>query len=223
VLPAPKLAGTNRKISQMKEIEKIVVATQNPAKVEKYGRMLAPYANQVIGLQAVGEIDKPEETGETAEENAKIKGKYYAEKTGLLVFSEDEALYVDFLPENQQPGVHVRRIDGKDEADDDQLLLHWEEIVACVPEGERTGRWYIAYCIASPDGTVKTTSLEHPIVFFSPSSSVRIPGWPMSSLEGPVAFNKPHSEMTDEEKREADERANMAILEKIRELLGKAS
>jgi len=207
----------------MKEIEKIVVATKNPAKVERYGRMLSQYANQVVGLQDVGETDKPAETGETAEENAEIKGRYYAEKTGLLVFSEDEALYVDFLPENQQPGVHVRRIDGKDEADDNQLLSHWEEIVAKVPEGERTGKWHIAYCIASPDGIVNTTSLEHPIVFFSPSSEIKIPGWPMSSLEGPAALNKPHSEMTEEEKRETDERANTAIAEKVKELLEDAN
>jgi XTP/dITP diphosphohydrolase len=203
----------------MKKIEKIVVATKNPAKVEKYGRILSQYANQVVGLQDVGIVDRPEEIGETAEENAEIKGKYYAEKTGLPVFSEDEALYVDFLPEGKQPGVHVRRIDGKDEADDDRLLGHWEKIVAKVAEGERTGKWHIAYCIASPNGIVKTTSLEHPIVFFSPSSKVRISGWPMSSLEGPAAFNKPHSEMTDEEKREADERTNEVIAENLKELL----
>lgn len=204
----------------MKEIEKIVIATKNPAKVERYAKILSQYANQVVGLQnVVGEMDKPEETGETAEENAEIKGRYYAEKTGALAFSEDEALYVDFLSDDKQPGVHVRRINGKDEIDDDQLLLYWEEIVAKVPEEERTGKWHIAYCIASPDGTVKTTSLEHPIVFFSPSSSVRIPGWPMSSLEGPSAFNKPHCEMTGEEKMKADEIANKAIAEKLKELL----
>ena len=203
----------------MKEIEKIVVATKNPAKVERYRKILSHYTNNVVGLQEVGVLDKPKETGETAEQNAEIKAKYYAEKTGLLVFSEDEALFVDFLPDDKQPGVHVRRINGKDEVDDNQLLAYWEEIVSKVPSKKRTGKWHIAYCIASPDGTVKTTSLEHPIIFFSPTSKVRIPGWPMSSLEGPVAFNKPHSEMTDKEKSDADEIINLAIAQKIKELL----
>lgn len=202
-----------------KKIEKIVVATKNPAKVERYGRLLSHYVNQVVGLQDFGIIDKPSESGETAEDNAEIKGKYYAEKTGLLVFSEDEALYVDFLPADKQPGVHVRRIDGKDEADDDQLLLHWEEIVAKVPEKKRTGRWHIAYCLASPDGLVKTKSLEHPISFFSPSSEVKITGWPMSSLEGPTTFHKPYADLTDEEKRQAEETTNEAIVEILKKLL----
>jgi len=203
----------------MKEIEKMVVASGNPAKVERYGKMLSLYVNKVIGIKDMGITEKPEESGNTAEENAEIKGRFYANKTGLLVFSEDEALYVDFLPEDKQPGVHVRRIDGQDEVDDEKLLVYWEKMIARVPETSRTGRWHIAYCVATPDGEVKTIGLDHPIVFFSPSSKVRIPGWPMSSLEGPVAFNKPHSELTQEERKLNDGKADKAIKEKLKDLM----
>ena len=202
----------------MKEIESIVVASKNPAKVERYGKLLSLYISQVVGLSDLGITDQPEENGETAEQNAEIKGKHYAQRTGMLVFSEDEALYVDFLPENQQPGVHVRRINGKDEVDDETLLSYWEQVVSAVPEEERAGKWHIAYCIAHPDGTIHTVSLDHPIMFFSPPSNVRIPGWPMSSLQGPSAFGKPHSELTQEERELADKRADEAIVKKLQEL-----
>jgi len=203
----------------MRKVEKIVVASGNPAKVERYGRILSQYAREVVGIKDLGIADKPKELGDTAEKNAEIKARFYADRTGLLVLSEDEALYVDFLPENQQPGVYVRRVDGIDEVDDGRLLAHWEKIVAQVPESNRTGRWHIAYCIATPHGKVKTVGLDHPIVFFSPSSQVRIPGWPMSSLEGPIVFHKPHSELTEKERKLNDEKANKAIQEKLEELM----
>lgn len=207
----------------MIEIEKIVVASGNPAKVERYGKLLSHYAKGVVGLKDIGVTEKPEEHGETAEENVEIKAKFYADKTELLVFSEDEALYVDFLSDDEQPGVHVRRINGKDEVDDDLLLSHWEKRVAKVPEDKRTGRWHIAYCIATPDGKTKTVALDHPIIFFSPSSPVRLPGWPMSSLEGPVAFNKPHSELTEKERVEHEQKSNITIAEKLKELISELS
>lgn len=50
-----------------------------------------------------------------------------------------------------------------------------------------------------PDGKVFTMSKDYSLLFFYPSSKIKIPGWPMSSLEGPEDFKKPHSELTEEE------------------------
>lgn len=161
---------------------------------------------------------KPHEVGETAEENAWIKASYYSAKTNLPIFCEDEALYVDFLPADKQPGTHVRRLNGQDEATDDELLAYWENIVKTVPEGKRTGRWHIAYCLAL-NSQVKTVSMDHEILFFYPASKTRIPGWPMSSLEGSVILKKPNSERTEEEKQLSLRQQAPIILEKLKELI----
>lgn len=203
----------------MREIEKLVIATRNPAKVEFYHDILTQIADSVVGLNEIGIEEKPAETGETAEQNAEIKASLYSKKTDLPVFCEDEALEVDFLPKDKQPGVHVRRIDGVDEVDDDKLLRYWEEIVAKVSVEKRTGRWHIAYCLAMPGGNTKTVSKDHEVLFFSPSSKIRIPGWPMSSLEGSVSFGKPSSEQTSEEKFLSKKLLAEEILEKFKELL----
>jgi XTP/dITP diphosphohydrolase len=202
----------------MKKFSKLVVATKNPAKTDYYKSILDEIADEVLNLNDFGPIDKPDESGSTAEENAEIKASYYAKITGLPVFSEDEALEVDFLPESEQPGTHVRRINGHDEVDDDQLLKHWEDIISKVPVEKRTGRGHIAYSISMSDGKTHTVALDHPLVFFSPSSKVRVPGWPMSSLEGPVMFNKPNSELTEEE-RQITKKETAEELHKILEKL----
>jgi len=196
----------------MSEIEKIVIATHNPAKVERYGRLFSGLVDQVLGLDDLGIIDKPTETGDTAEQNSQIKALFYATQSGLLVFSEDEALYVDFLPEDKQPGTFVRRINGEDEATDAELFKYWSQIVKNVPVEKRTGHWHIAYTLANTDGKYKTISLDHPIRFYYPPSIIKWPGWPMSSLQGKIIFTKPQTEYNADEKKRDEKSANEAIV-----------
>ncbi len=136
----------------------------------------------------------------------------------MPIFCEDEALYVDFLPLSKQPGTHVRRIAGKDEATDEELFSYWENTIKNVPGKKRTGRWHIAYCL-SINGQTRTTSMDHEILFFYPTSKIRVPGWPMSSLGGSRSLGKPDSERTEDEKKNVSQKEAPLILEKLRELL----
>ena len=200
------------------KIEKLVIASRNPAKVEYYRDIFANISDEILGLGDLDIEGKPVESGETAEQNAEIKAMFYSDLANLPVFCEDEALFVDFLSELDQPGVHVRRINGIDEVDDEILLSHWEKVVAQVPEGDRTGRWHVAYCLAFPNGRKRTVFKDHEVLFFLPSSKIRLPGWPMSSLEGSVMIGKPDSEKTQEEKELSQVLLKEEILDKLAEL-----
>jgi XTP/dITP diphosphohydrolase len=203
----------------MKHFKKILAATRNPSKVEYYRSILLEVAEEVISLKDLDIKGKPAETGDTAEANAVIKARYYSQLSTLPTFSEDEALFADFLPVEEQPGTHVRRIYGVDEVDDATLLKHWEKIIAKVPKNHRTGRWHIAYCVLTPDGKHKIVSMDHPLLFFSPSSKIRLPGWPMSSLEGSAYFGKPNSELTSEEKEISKLKVAEGIKKALNELV----
>ena len=198
-------------------LQTILIASHNPAKVQRYGRLLTSFAHQVIGLREAGIASKPREHGETAEENAAIKARFYADLSGLPAFSEDESLFVDFLPPHRQPGVHVRRINGQEDASDDQMLAYWETILPFVPESQRTGCWHVACCLALPGGVLHTIAVDYPARFFSPSSPARIPGWPMSSLQGPAGFGRPLSELSAEERRLSDLHADEIILARMQQ------
>ncbi len=203
----------------MEKVEKIVIATHNSSKKERFRGLFVGMIKDIFILDDFNITEKPQEYGITAEENAEIKAKFYSQKLNLPVFSEDEAIYVDFLSPEKQPGVFVRRIEGKDEASDKKLLNYWEKIIAGVPKEKRTGRWHVAYCLAFPNGLIKKVAIDHEILFFSPTSKIILPGWPMSSLQGPVEFRKPHSELTDIERKEHNQIANQLILEKLKKLL----
>lgn len=193
----------------------LVLATHNPAKKKRYSRLFSGIASEIVSLDDLGIKERPMESGDTAEENARIKASFYYKKTGLPVFAEDEALYVDFLPEQKQPGVNVRRIDGIDEATDEQILKYWEDIVLKVSPNNRTGYWHVAYVLIDARGNIKTVSIDYPILFFSPSSKIKIQGWPMSSLGGPSVFNKPHSALTEEERADYERRSNKLIIDSL--------
>ena len=91
----------------MVTMEKLVIATGNPGKKERYGKLLAGVVGEVLGLSDFAFKTKPAETGATAEENARIKALFYLKKTKLPVFAEDESLFVDFLSADNQPGACV--------------------------------------------------------------------------------------------------------------------
>lgn len=204
-------------------LEKILLATHNPAKLERFRGLLAQLAAQVLNLDGVGIIEKPEEAGGTAEANAELKAHFYFEKSGISVLAEDEALFVDFLPADQQPGVHVRRVDKRKEVSDDELLEYWEHQLMNVPPSQRTGRWHIAYCLALPERPIQSFTIDWPIVFFSPPSKIRVPGWPMDSLQGPYKSNKPKSEMTADEKQRWRAEADAVILQRLQKLLDRST
>ena len=202
----------------MARIKKIVIATRNLGKAQRYKKMLLKVVDEVLSLDDFDFKEKPEETGETAEENAEIKAIFYAKKTNLPVFAEDESLFVDFLPEDKQPRVFIRRVNGK-EVSDDELLAYWDSIIAKAPKEKRTGRWHMAYCFATPDGKTSLIALDHRRAFFSPPSKIRIPGWPMSSINGPAEFGKPHSELSEEELGVIHQGADKVLIKKIKEFL----
>lgn len=133
---------------------KIVLATQNLGKVKELQELLQGEEIEVISLRDIDHWEEVEETGETFAENATLKAKVAAERTGLVSLADDSGLEVDAL--NGEPGVYSARYAGEpkdDERNNDKLLSELEG----VPEEERSGRFKCALAIAIPSGEVYLT------------------------------------------------------------------
>lgn len=103
----------------------IVLASGNKHKVAEIGAMLDEY--KVLSLSDIGFASDIDETGNTCEENAKIKTetilKFCAEKgLNYPVISDDSGLFVNAL--GGEPGVHSARYaeDHNDEANRQKIL-----------------------------------------------------------------------------------------------------
>lgn len=88
----------------------LLYGTGNDGKLLAMSRTLKPLGITLKGLKDMeGVIPKVEETGKSPLENARMKAKAYFKAFKVPVFSCDTGLYFENIPEEFQPGVHVRR------------------------------------------------------------------------------------------------------------------
>ncbi|MFA5927154.1 MAG: non-canonical purine NTP pyrophosphatase [Patescibacteria group bacterium] len=177
----------------------IVLGTSNPAKVRLIAGALAGDGIHVRPISDFGDIPEVEEDGKTAKENALKKALSYADTIDQPVFSMDSGLYFRNVPENEQPGLHVRRIPGESvRPSDDEMLKYYTRLVK-KHGGKIVGYWTYAVARALPDGRAKAIERVSPDRhFLAEISHVKIPGNPLHSIQFDPKSGKFLSELVEE-------------------------
>ncbi len=100
--------------------------------------------------------DMPEvaETGSTFEENALLKARAVAARTGLPAVADDSGLCADAL--NGMPGVLSARWSGRHGDDEANLRLLLAQLTD-VPAGRRAAHFYCAAALVLPSGSEHVT------------------------------------------------------------------
>lgn len=133
---------------------KLLVATNNPGKVRELEALLAGLQVEITFPQREGLDLEVVESGQTFEQNARIKALAYAHASGLLTLADDSGLEVDAL--DGGPGVRSARYAGPKATDADRCTKLLAAL-ARVPVGQRSARFRCVVALARPDGTVHTT------------------------------------------------------------------
>jgi XTP/dITP diphosphohydrolase len=89
---------------------RLLLATTNPDKVREIRALLDGIPFEIVGLDGYKDVEPPEETGRTFEENARLKALYYCSAIGIPAIAEDSGLVVDAL--DGAPGVESARFAG---------------------------------------------------------------------------------------------------------------
>ncbi|MBL1230558.1 ribonuclease PH [Enterococcus sp. BWB1-3] len=126
----------------------IVIATGNPGKASEFKQLFAAKGYEVKTLLDYPQLPDVEETGETFEENARLKAETIAGILHQPVLADDSGLIVDAL--GGRPGVYSARFAGeiKSDAANNAKLLHE---MTDVPENERTARFHCTLVFAAPE------------------------------------------------------------------------
>ncbi|MDR0445541.1 MAG: RdgB/HAM1 family non-canonical purine NTP pyrophosphatase [Oscillospiraceae bacterium] len=90
----------------------ILLATNNADKVREMSEILSPLGFDIKTPRELGVVLEVEETGESFEDNARLKARAFCEKTGLPALADDSGLCVAAL--DGAPGVHSARYGGVD-------------------------------------------------------------------------------------------------------------
>ena len=164
---------------------KILYGTTNRAKLEIMEEIVEPLGISIIGLNDLAlNIPLITETGKTPLENAQIKATAYYKAFHMPVFSCDSGLYFDELEDDKQPGVHVRRINGR-ELSDDEMIQYYSSL-AKQHGGQITGRYRNAiYLILNESAIYSSMDISlatEPFILTSKPHEKRVEGFPLDSL-----------------------------------------
>lgn len=126
--------------------EVFVLATANPDKAAEIHAILGPAVTLLARPATVGDV---EETGDTLEENARLKARALAEATGQPAIADDTGLEVDAL--DGRPGVWSARYAGEGATYADNVARLLSELAGVPPE-RRTARFRTVALARWPDG-----------------------------------------------------------------------
>ena len=118
---------------------RLVLASRNAHKLRELSLLLMPH--EIVLLPA--EVELPPETGSTFAENAMLKARAAAERTGTTAIADDSGIEVAAL--GGAPGVHSARYAGDDATDADNL----EKLLSEAPDGTAL-RYVCALAIVDP-------------------------------------------------------------------------
>jgi len=183
-------------------LKELIIGTTNKAKIAQIRGVLAPLKISVSGVADKNLLPKVAENGQTARENAHLKAVAYAKALNKIVFSMDNALFIDGLPDDQQPGLHVRRINKSDDrVSDDELLEYYLKIFMGLGESI-TGHWEVGVCVATPQGKCAETTIISQRIFTSHPSLNKVDGYPLESIQIDPESGKIISDMSQQEQDE---------------------
>lgn len=185
---------------------KVLFATTNPAKVGKYKKALEGKGIELITINDLDfELDI-EESGKNAIENAYIKAKAYYDATKMPTIGMDNCLFIEGIPEEKQPGTHVRRVNGK-ELTDDEMIEYYTNLVKQYGN-KLIAKWVYGMVIYNENGTKEYSWSKSDFYLVDKPCEKRNPGYPLDSISVMPENNKYWLELTEKEKSKNKEASN---------------
>ena len=139
---------------RLKSGDSFVVATHNQGKLREFRDLFEPLGIAVFSSGELG-ITEPEETGETFEENARLKAVATAAATGQLALADDSGLAVMAL--GGAPGIHSARWAGEPRVfyrAMSQVENELQSLGETTPDLRRA-KFVCVLCLANPAGAVQ--------------------------------------------------------------------
>ena len=172
---------------------KILYGTTNLGKLLAMKKSLEGLDIELFSLRDMeGELPYIVENGKTPLENAEIKARAYFKAFHMPVFSCDSGLYFDELAEEEQPGIHVRRVGGK-ELTDEEMTKYYASLAA-KHGGRITGRYRNAiYFILDENHHYSSMDMSiatEPFILVSKPHEKRVPGFPLDALSVDIETGK---------------------------------
>lgn len=140
------------------------------------------------------------EDGVTPEENACKKAKAYYDVLKMPTIAEDSGLYVDKFSDEEQPGLFVKRVNGREDLSDDEIRDHYIKLLNKYG-GESLACYHTGVCLIDSDGNIYTDTIEETKFLFTTNIYINPtkPGRTLEPLSYDVNAKKYFVERTEED------------------------
>mgnify|MGYP004612819985 FL=1 len=186
-------------------MKKILFATENQSKAKRFKNGLLKNDIEIITINDLEKKVNIEENGNNAIENALIKARAYANVYNYPVLAMDDNLYIEGIPEDKQPGMYVRRVNGK-RLNDEEMIEHYTNLAKTYGKnGKLTCRWvYGMALINNGKEFTYTWSKEDFYIVDKPSNKIDV-GYPLNTISINKKINKYFTDLTEEDKKQIQE------------------
>lgn len=176
---------------------KLLYATNNNSKVYNLRRRLENIPIEIITPKELGIKVNVIEDGKTAVENAIKKAQAYYEETKIPTIAGDSGLFIDGIPSDKQPGLFVRRVNGK-VLSDDEMIEYYTKLIESIG-GKSTGYYVTGLALITEQGLFTTEISEDKFILFSTISNNNHRGNPLDVMTIDPVLQKFYTDMTDED------------------------
>ena len=192
-------------------MKKVLFATGNIAKVKRFKDKLLDKGIELLSLKDLNISLNVEENGASAIENALIKARAYKKEVDKPVMAMDNSLYLENVPENLQPGLFVRRVNGKS-LTDEEMIEHYSNLVKDYGvDGAIVARWIYGLAIIKENTERTYTWSKNDFLLVDTPSKVVNPGYPLNSISKNIKLDKYFSEMTQKDQESVQEQEDDVI------------
>lgn len=181
----------------------LLCATSNTAKLNTMREALKGTGIELKGLSDMpGVPPVVEENGNSPLENACIKAMVYYKHYRIPLFSLDSGLYIEQLPEELQPGIHVRNINGK-YLTDEEMTEYYGGLAK--KYGRLTAQYLNAICLVMSDTEIYEHMGEdisgNKFYITDVPHSKKVDGYPLDRISLHIPSGKYYYDLTPEDKQ----------------------
>jgi len=200
---------------------KLLFATGNKMKYELMKERLKELSEVEVVIPSMLNINiNVIEDGKTPEENAIKKAKQYYEVTNIPTIAEDSGLYIDEFSDDEQPGLFVKRINGKEDLSDEEVLNYYIDKL-----NEHGGKSLAAYntgvCLIDEEGNIYSKLLkENKFLMTSEvNKNDYVSGGILDLISYDLESDKYFNERTEEDKKRHYENLDKEYIKLVRKYI----
>lgn len=182
-------------------MKELLFATGNMSKGKRFEKGLLKHGIKTLTLKDINIKLDVEENGITAIENARIKARELFRLTNKPSMGMDDTLYLKGVPEEKQPGLFVRRVNGR-ELNDEEMIEHY---IGLVKEyginGVLNAKWVYGMVVINEKGEESEYTWEKANIYMVDQvSKIVNPGYPLNSITKLKIIDKYLTDVTEEDK-----------------------